>query len=462
MKSKKEEVVEKTIASIKENLSKYGKCIAVRPTGFGKTFISLSVGSSMYKNVVFLYPRNVLIDQIYREYKENISKVEFKSLSYRNIIKLDEEGLLNREMFGSLDNPETLFILDEVHMACATKTLKSCKKLMSVCSNAHFLGLTATPERADKINPEIELFDMHKIFSYTLADAISDGLFTKPDYVLGTFGLSDNLCEYKKVLKLQSNNMSDNVVKELTSTILELGELETKPVLDKYLHKLVEDQDYMKILIFFPMKKILNDKMSEYEKIFQDLFPGYNINVLKIYTGEYNRNTNMLPELKKRPKTIDLIASIDKLTLGYHIDDITGIIMNRPTNSNIIYKQQIGRCINIVSKIKPIIFDFVGNYSKKQYSSAVTSEEERKNAREFAESTFGIGNITLYDELANTSKIKRIMINNEKEDWILAIVQAYLYQDAPIEYCTKKLEMSTDVFLETVENCRNLVNSMIM
>ena len=141
------------------------------------------------------------------------------------------------------------------------------------------------------------------------------------------------------------------------------------------------------------------------------------------------------------------------INLGYHIDDINGIIMNRPTWSDIIYKQQIGRCINITSKINPIIFDFVGNWKRTQYS--INDSENNSIPKDtLIEETFGEDNIIFHDETVSFDKIDRIIKKystpEEELKDILLIVHAYLFLGAPIDFCTHQLKKSEKDFLNLV------------
>lgn len=49
------------------------------------------------------------------------------------------------------------------------------------------------------------------------------------------------------------------------------------------------------------------------------------------------------------------------LNEGVHVDDVSGVILLRPTVSPIIYKQQIGRALSASKTTKAVIFDIVMN-----------------------------------------------------------------------------------------------------
>ena len=56
-----------------------------------------------------------------------------------------------------------------------------------------------------------------------------------------------------------------------------------------------------------------------------------------------------------------LLYCIDALNEGIHVDDISGVILLRPTVSPIVYKQQIGRALSAGKKTNAVIFDIVLN-----------------------------------------------------------------------------------------------------
>ena len=58
---------------------------------------------------------------------------------------------------------------------------------------------------------------------------------------------------------------------------------------------------------------------------------------------------------------LKLLYAIDMLNEGIHVDDVSGVILFRPTVSPIIYKQQIGRALAAGKNNVPVIFDIVNN-----------------------------------------------------------------------------------------------------
>jgi len=64
----------------------------------------------------------------------------------------------------------------------------------------------------------------------------------------------------------------------------------------------------------------------------------------------------------RNPKSVKLLFSIEMFNEGIHIEDVTGVILLRPTVSPIIYYQQIGRAMQAGKNNTPVIFDLVNNF----------------------------------------------------------------------------------------------------
>ena len=77
---------------------------------------------------------------------------------------------------------------------------------------------------------------------------------------------------------------------------------------------------------------------------------------------------------------LKLLFCIDMLNEGVHVDDVSGVILLRPTVSPIIYKykQQIGRALSASKKTNPVIFDIVLNIEN--LYSIVSIEDETQVA----------------------------------------------------------------------------------
>ncbi|MNW58667.1 hypothetical protein D3C74_365460 [compost metagenome] len=93
-----------------------------------------------------------------------------------------------------------------------------------------------------------------------------------------------------------------------------------------------------------------------------------------------------------------------------HVEDVTGVILLRPTTSPIIYFQQIGRALQAGNKKQPFIFDLVNNFNSigsKQFSSeldiAITEENTQRSLKEIE--SLDINEFSIYDEIKEISDV---------------------------------------------------------
>lgn len=78
------------------------------------------------------------------------------------------------------------------------------------------------------------------------------------------------------------------------------------------------------------------------------------------------------------------------LNEGLHVEDISGVIMLRPTDSRIIYLQQLGRALSSdTSREKTIVFDLVNNYLKNNLDAEINQRKHKTG--DFKGNTINIG-----------------------------------------------------------------------
>lgn len=49
------------------------------------------------------------------------------------------------------------------------------------------------------------------------------------------------------------------------------------------------------------------------------------------------------------------------LNEGLHVDNTDGIVMLRPTDSHVIFLQQLGRALSVKNEWRPLVIDIVNN-----------------------------------------------------------------------------------------------------
>lgn len=450
--SKQEDVrnrlMSETYKKVMNMLKKNKRCLLIRPTGFGKTYL-MSHLTNEFKKVLYMYPIDIIKIDIKSKYR-NKTNPNMKYLSYRGLVskyKKDKEELKNK--IKEFD----LIICDEAHMAGAEKTYEALMYCIEGNEKQCLLGATATPDRSDGFNIIGKIFNDHVLDDYTLSDAINDGLIPKPHYVYSLYETKSTIKDLKSKANKNIKSKEDKrvVLEKLSALEIEMSNiLNASEILKENVDKIVKNQDYMKFIVFFSEKIILTERLKEVEGWFKKAFKGKRIRNLIITSDtEYRNNVNKLGSMTYNENTIDLIFCIDMLNMGYHIDDITGIVMLRGTSSNIIYKQQVGRCISAGSESTPIIFDFVNNILRKPYynNNYDTDTKDVKEGSRVGErlNDLGINNITIDDRVATYRKvIDKIVYEMEKlklED----AAYLYVHKSMPMKVVVKHTGIKEEV-----------------
>lgn len=352
-----EELRKTTYNDLKDKLNQYGKCALVRPTGFGKTGI-LTRLIKEYKNVVYLYPTEVVVDTVKKFYgTAEIENTRF--ITYMKLVKLNEDEL---KEFGNVD----LILCDESHRLGGTKTYEAMKLLLKAFPNAHLVGATATPDRMDLIDVVDKFFNNIVVFEYNLHNAFQDGLLKRPYYCFCSYGIED-IESVEKETRLECDKLDVDKDKALTllrSRLIEISNLQRMDkIIRKTCDKVLDNTTYLKFIIFFSDFNHIEEKGDEVRKWFQKAYPGYTASVLRITSQnkETFENVHKLDKLVYKNKHIDLIFCVDMLNMGYHVDNLSGIGMYRGTSSGIIFVQQLGRILSSGSSKPAVVFDFVDN-----------------------------------------------------------------------------------------------------
>lgn len=367
-----------------EMLERKHKCIVLRPTGLGKTFMMAHM-TRRFKKTLFLYPFASTLD-IQTKYKDVLKDTTF--MSYMRLIRHTDEEL------QLLANTYQCVMMDEVHLCGATRTRDAVKKLMKFGKSAYFLGATATPDRSDGFNVVAELFDNTTISEYTVHDAIQDGILRNPLYVYSLIYREGMLNELKnRVMSCESTTMRERLMGDLGAATVEMSKILTAPdnIKNTILEKFKKEPKYMKFIMFFSEKAALKEKLSEVQGWFNTAFPDKELRTLIITSDtEYKNNVSKLVKMKRDSGCIDLILCINMLNMGYHIPNLTGVIMLRGTASNIIFKQQVGRCMSVDSLRQIIIFDFVNNlFAKPYYETSRPKAGDTQDGKPVEKDTLG-------------------------------------------------------------------------
>lgn len=174
---------------------------------------------------------------------------------------------------------------------------------------------------------------------------------------------------------LQIINKEENYLQQSEKNYIQ-SKIEEIPRIPELLQSTISERNtyglnYMKFIIFFASSTELNtyiardrQSMTIIGRWFKEAFPGYNIFEASLHTGKGTQGvakikTEELGKLKPTDKVIDLIYCVDQLNMGYHIENITGVILLRNTESASVYNQQIGRCCSVRAENNTIMIDII-------------------------------------------------------------------------------------------------------
>ena len=194
------EVREKTKEDVLSKLKKYKKCLIIRPTGYGKTYLLTDL-MTMYKKVLYLYPTEVISDTVKNRYADtnNLSPEDIETIkkakSFDNVTLMTYAKLIRMSPEDLKKEKYDCIIADEAHRLGGPKTSSAISMLMRTLPRAHFIGATATPNRTDSLDIVSMFFSGIMCFPYTIHNAIQDGLLKKPNYCYCTYDIETDLKE---------------------------------------------------------------------------------------------------------------------------------------------------------------------------------------------------------------------------------------------------------------------------
>ena len=370
--------------AVQKTYEQGNRAAVVIPTGCGKSFIALKLmEDNRDKNILFLAPTIAIRNQMYNYIAKyivgeeptserpakKIAEEHFPNLKirlYQTLLKVSDEKM---EKYHA-----DIIIMDELHRTGAEKWGEKVNTLLEKNPNAKILGLTATPERMDEQNVIDKLFEGNISYELTLVEALRRRILKSPKYVKCDYALG----EYIEGLKEAIDSCSDEKTKsELQKKVEQMRRIvEEAEGIPELFKNNIQKKDG-KYIIFCKDKEhmeLLQSKVSEWFGEIDSKPETYSV-----YSGKTERKNN--EDIKKfetsKSEHLKLLFCVDMLNEGVHIEGISGVIMARPTDSRIVYLQQLGRALSSdPSGEQTIIFDLVNNYVKNNLDAEVNGRNE--------------------------------------------------------------------------------------
>ena len=323
------------------------RALLISATGTGKTYASaFALREEDVKKVLFLVHREQIAKQAVSSYRKVFGSTRtFGLLSgnskdyeadylFATMQMMAKQETLNKFKIDEFDT----IVIDEVHRAGA----ESYQRIIQYFQPKFWLGMTASPERMDD-------FDIYKLFDHNIAyeirlqQALEENLLCPFHY----FGITD--------IEIDGEVFDDN------AGVRNFANLVCDDRVD-YIIQQIKYYGYsgerVKGLIFCSRK---NEAQELSEKFNQR---GYHTVFLSGDSSQAKRE-ECIERLtsNSNENALDYIFTVDIFNEGVDIPEINQVIMLRPTESPIVFIQQLGRGLRKAEdKEYVVILDFIGNY----------------------------------------------------------------------------------------------------
>ena len=328
------------------------RALLISATGTGKTYASAFAMRELgFQRVLFLVHRNQIAKQAMKSYRKVfggqvvMGMVTGKHQKYdadfvfATIQTLSKDEILEKYGKTAFD----AIVIDEAHHSAAN----SYKKVMDYFHPKLWLGMTATPDkRDDNLDGRniYEIFNHQIAYEIRLQDAMEEDLLCPFHY----FGITD-----LEVIADAGKSKQDKIenFQYLTSDERALNVM-------KQAEFFGYSGERVKGLIFcsrIDEARILSEKFNS---------KGWRTLVLSGNDSEETR-VEAIERLAgdEREDALDYIISVDIFSEGVDVPEINQVIMLRPTESPIVFIQQLGRGLRKAEeKEYVVVLDFIGNY----------------------------------------------------------------------------------------------------
>lgn len=339
------------------------RALVVAATGVGKTYLA-AFDSKGFVRVLFVAHREEILKQAAVSFHnvrnsddygffDGAEKSTDKSVIFASVATLGRSEYLNERYF-SRDYFDYI-VVDEFHHSVNNQY----RRIVEYFKSEFLLGLTATPERMDGKNI-YEICDYNVPYEISLKSAINKGMLVPFHY----YGIYDNT-DYSGIHIVRGKYDE----KELNETYI--GNVYRHDLIYKYYRK-------------YGSKRALGFCCSrEHAEEMAQEFCKRGIPSVAVYSNsnsEYAEERSVAIK-KLTDGEIRVIFSVDMFSEGVDIPSVDMVMFLRPTESPIVFLQQLGRGLR-KSKGKEYlnVLDFIGNYEKAgsvRYLLTGSSELER-------------------------------------------------------------------------------------
>ena len=340
------------------------KGLVVLATGLGKTFLSaLDAKQFRADKLLFVAHREEILKQSLNSYKRVMPNKTSGLYQANNRDTTSDFIFASIQTLGRAENlsqfDPTYFdyiVVDEFHHVGA----KSYKNLVNYFKPKFFLGLTATPNRSDNVDI-LQYCGNNEIYRKDLIDGIDLELLCNFEY----HGINDKYVDYTKITwrnkKFDLNELDESLNSDSRTS---------------YIFEKWKNLKQSRTLGFCSSIKHC-ERMSAF-------FNNQGYKTLSVHSQSAVNREGAISKLKNGE--IDVLFTVDLFNEGVDIPEIDTLLMARPTESKIIFIQQLGRGLRLHSNKNVLrVVDFIGNHKSflDKPAALFGFEPTNKNIKDF-------------------------------------------------------------------------------
>jgi type I restriction enzyme R subunit len=355
---------QKAVENVLEGISKGDKRLLLTlATGTGKTKIAFHIAWKLFQTrwnlqgdkkrrprILFLADRNILANQAFNEFSPfpEDALVRIKPDEVRKKGKVPTNGNIFFTIFQTFETESTgapnfgeypqdffdLIIIDECHRGGATED-GNWRAILDYFSPAVQLGLTATPKRRDNVDTYAYFGEPRYI--YSLKEGIGDGFLTP-----------FRVRKYQTTIDDYTYTADDTVVEG----DVEVGKLYTGGDFNRVI--VIREREVYRVELLMAQinpneKTIIFCATQAHALMIRDIINEKKTNTnttycVRVTADEGSIGDQYLRDFQDNEKTIPtILTTSQKLSTGVDARNIRNIVLMRPINSIIEFKQIIGR-----------------------------------------------------------------------------------------------------------------------
>jgi superfamily II DNA or RNA helicase/SAM-dependent methyltransferase/SOS-response transcriptional repressor LexA len=319
----------------------YRRGLVVLATGLGKTWLAAFDAVRMgAQRILFVAHREEILAQAAATFVRILPR---KRIGYYtghsrdadvDVLCASVQTLANAEHLGRFAPQHFDYVvIDEFHHAAAP----TYRRLLAHFSPSFLLGLTATPDRTDQ-SDILSLCDNNLVYSCHLFAGIQAGLLASFHY----YGILDDSVDYREVPWRNGRFDPEQLAHKLATLARARHAL-----------RVWRDKAQTRTLAF-----CVSTRHADY---MADHFTRAGVAAAAVYVGSRLGRAEALNKL--HAGTLQVVFSVDLFNEGVDLPSIDTVMMLRPTESKILFLQQLGRGLRrSEGKHRLVVLDFIGNH----------------------------------------------------------------------------------------------------